>query len=259
MRKCGHSSLTHGLAILDLLAHRLEWVPLGEIARELDLSKSGTHGLLATLVHCGRVERNGAGAYRLRESAARLGAGLSVRQLIDAADPVMRRLVTKVKDGAILGVLSGFEVVYIHRIESTEAVRVHAEVGDRIKAHCTSTGLALLAFQDEARRESSMPRHLPAYTPETITDRHNLAAELLRVRRRGYAVNRGGWRTEVGGIAVPLVPDPDPVAGLCVAVPRYRLTRDWISRSATALKDAAAELAATLRLGKQGPRPASAA
>ncbi len=254
-----HTSLARGLAILDLLAETPEWIPLGSIARHLGLSKSGTHGLLATLVHCGHAERNAVGAYRLRESTARLGSGLSARRLIEAADPVMRRLVAKVKDGAILGVLNGFEVVYIHRIEGSEAVRVHAEIGERIKAHCTSTGLALLAFQDAATRERIIPPRLPAFTPETITDRGKLELELERTRRRGYSVNRGAWRSDVGGIAAPLTRCGDPPAGLCIAVPRYRLTRGWIARSAEALQAAAAEIAGALDLGKAEARPATAA
>jgi DNA-binding IclR family transcriptional regulator len=246
-----HTSLTRGLAILDLLAETPEWVPLGAIARRLGLSKSGTHGLLATLVRCGHIERDGTGGYRLRESAARLGGGISARRLVDAADPIMRRLVETVKDGAILGVRNGFEVVYVHRVEGSQAVRVHAEIGDRIQAHCTSTGLALLAYQDKAMRERIIPVRLPAFTSETITDRQRLDRELAQIRRRGYAVNRGGWRSDVGGIAVPLIQGDDPPAGLCVAVPRYRLTRDWIARSAIALKAAAAEIAANLGLDKR--------
>jgi DNA-binding IclR family transcriptional regulator len=57
----------------------------------------------------------------------------------------MDRLASASNDGVILGVLSGFEVAYVHLVGSPQAVRVHAEVGQRIPAHCTSTGLALLA------------------------------------------------------------------------------------------------------------------
>jgi IclR family KDG regulon transcriptional repressor len=254
------SSLARGLAILDFLAETGDWVPLGMIARKLALSKSGTHGLLATLVRCGYVERGAAGAYKLREHAALLGAGISARRLVDTADPVMRRLVENVKDGAILGILNGFEVVYVHLVEGSQAVRVHAQIGERIKAHCTSTGLALLAFQDETTLHRIIPSRLPAFTPETILDIETLRLELERTRRRGYAVNRGGWRSDVGGIAVPVMGGSGlAAAGLCIAVPRYRLTRDWISRSATALKAAAAEIAQSLDLGKAEAGPAAAA
>ena len=255
-----HSSLSRGLAILDFLAETQEWVPLGVIARSLGLSKSGAHGLLATLVRCGYVERGAAGVYKLRESASRLGTGISTRRLVEAADPVMRRLVGKLKDGAVLGILNGFEVVYVHRIEGSQAVRVHAEIGERIKAHCTSTGFALLAFQDGMTLGRIIPSRLQAFTPETIVDPGKLSLELERTRRRGYSVNRGGWRSDVGGIAAPIIGRGGlAVAGLCIAVPRYRLTRDWISRSAIPLKAAAAEIAEALDLGRAEAAPATAA
>ena len=144
-------------------------------------------------------------------------------------------------------VLSGFDVAYVHLVGSPQTVRVHAEVGQRIPAHCTSTGLALLASQGADYLDHVLPTQLPAVAPETITSPEQLRREIARVRARGYSVNLGGWSEEVGGIAVAIAAHPlyGP-AGLCIAVPRYRMTARWIKKSVAALTAAADEIAEAL-------------
>ncbi len=240
------SSLTRGLKVLDALVAARRPLRLADIAHELALSKSSVHGLLATLIACDYVEHLPGGIYRLGLKAWRAGHAFPTAELIRVAAPIMEGLVEQVHEGAILGVLNGFDVVYVHLVESAQVVRVHAKVGDRLSAHCTSTGLALLAFQDSSYLDRVIPGTLAARTPETITNPAALRAELARVRMRGYSVNRGGWSVDVGGVAAPIAGSHSTVAGLCVAVPRYRMTQDWIKRAAPVLLSKAAEIARAL-------------
>lgn len=244
-----YSSLARGIAALEILAQGGGPLGLAEIARRLQTSKSGMHGLLAALVRCGCVNRTSGGFYSLGLKAWEIGRTVPTARLVQAAAPVMERLAAQVNDGVILGVLNGFDVVYVHLVGSPQAVRIHAEVGQRIPAHCTSTGLALLAFREPGYLERVLPKRLPAPTEETISEPDQLRRELERVRARGYALNRGGWRSDVGGIAVPIKANPAfGSAGLCIAVPRYRMTRQWIKAAAADLADAAAAIAAALAL-----------
>jgi DNA-binding IclR family transcriptional regulator len=66
-----------------------------------------------------------------------------------------------------------------------------------------ATGKVLLAHQgaDEIERRV---KQAEVFTPRTITRRDDLLTELESVRNRGYAVNVGEWRENVGGIAVPV-------------------------------------------------------
>jgi DNA-binding IclR family transcriptional regulator len=234
------SGLSRGLDILELLAGRKEGVGLGDIAKQLDMSKSGAHGVLSTLVRRGFAERLPGGVYRLGIKAWHVGNGVPNADLARAATPLMERLVRDIGEGAILGVLTGFDVVYLSLVESSQAVRVHAQVNDRIPAHCTSTGLALLAFQPQGYVDTVMPARLGQTTPATIADPDGLRRELKRVRARGYAINLGGWRLDVGGIAVPVLNEGGiAVAGLCIAAPRYRMTKAWFARVVPAARQVA--------------------
>ncbi len=250
-----YSTLVRGIEALEILGRAGEPLALAEIARRLKTSKSGTHGLLAALVRCGYANRMAGGIYSLGLKAWEIGRFVPTDRLVQAAAPVMDRLASAVNDGVILGVLSGFEVAYVHLVGSPQAVRVHAEVGQRIPAHCTSTGLALLAAQGADYLDQVLPKRLPAVAPQTITDPERLRREIARVRARGYSINRGGWSAEVGGIAKAVPCNPAyGSAGLCIAVPSYRMTARWIKSSVAALSAASAEIAAAL---PQSPRLAA--
>jgi len=238
------SGLSRGLDVLELLAGHREAMGLGAIARQLDMSKSGTHGVLSILVRRGFAERLPGGVYRLGIKAWHVGNGVPNADLARSAMPMMERLVRDIGEGAILGVLAGFEVIYLSLVESAQAVRVHAQVNDRIPGHCTSTGLALLAFQTPDYVDAVMPAKLVQTTSATIADPDALRRELKRVRARGYSINLGGWRLDVGGIAVPVLDaDGIAVAGLCVAAPRYRMTKAWFARVVPAAQREAEEIA----------------
>lgn len=253
-----YSSLNRGLRVMEVLSAEERPLGLAEISQRIGSSKSGVHGLLATLVDAGYVQRSAGGIYCLSLKAWEIGRTVPGLRLVRLASPVMDDLVAAVKEGAILGILDGFDVVYVHLVESAQAVRVHAAVGDRIPAHCTSTGLALLATLDDAHLARVLPAKLPAFTPQTIVDQRSLRRELRRIRARGFAINRGGWRLDVGGLAVRLNDSHGSiVAGLCIAAPLYRMTKPWIDRSAPLLTRAAARIAAAL--GKPAPSGSAAA
>lgn len=242
-----YSSLNRGLRVIEVLAAEEGPLGLAEIAQRIGSSKSGVHGLLATLVHAGYVERSAGGIYRLGLKVWEVGRAVPGLRLVRLASKVMDDLVTEVKEGAILGILHGFDVVYVHLAESAQAVRVHAAVGDRIPAHCTSTGLALLATLDDAHLDRVLPPRLPAFTTQTIVDQRSLRSELRRIRARGYAINRGGWRLDVGGLAVRINDSHGSIiSGLCIAAPLYRMTKPWIDRSAPLLMRASARISAAL-------------
>lgn len=254
-----YSSVSRGLRIVEILAKEQRPLGLAEIAHRLGTSKSGVHGLLATLVRSGFAERGASGIYRLGMKAWEIGRAVPAATLVRVAGPLMDELVADVKEGAILGVLDGFEVIYMHLVESAQAVRVHAAVGDRIPAHCTSTGLALLATQDETHLERILPPKLPAFTPQSIVERRQLYAELRRTRARGYAINRGGWRLDVGGLAAPINDSHGAiVAGLCIAVPLYRMTRQWVERSAPRLIRTSSAIAMAMSATAESARRAAA-
>jgi DNA-binding IclR family transcriptional regulator len=95
----------------------------------------------------------------------------------------------------------------------------------------------LLAALGDDEVIARLPAKLEKKAPGTIDDRDALLKELRRIRMRGYAIYRGGWRSDVTGVAVPIHdPEGKAVAGVCVPAPSYRVTRAWLDRIVPALR-----------------------
>lgn len=242
------SGVSHALDALELLgASAGQPEPLAAIARRLRMSKPGTHRLLATLAARGYVERQSGGLYRLGLRAWELGRSVPELGIVNLAGPVMAELTRSTDESTILGVLSGAETVYLHRVDAPQAVRVHTEVGSRLPAHCTSTGLALLAALPKAELMAILPPTLSPASLETITSPEVLHRDLERTRTRGYAMNIGGWRIDVAGVAAAILnANGHPAGGLCIALPRYRATNARLHALGVQVRAAAGRITAAL-------------
>jgi DNA-binding IclR family transcriptional regulator len=185
--------------------------------------------------------------YRLGVRAWELGCALPELRLVTVAAPFMERLTGATRESSILGMLVGFEVVYLHRIDAFQAVRVHTDIGTRIPAHCTSTGLALLSQLSSDQFEALVPSVLDAFTSRTITDREQLRAEVGRAARRGYAISVGAWREDVAGVAAPVLDGAGrPAAAVNVSLPRARFTRARLAELGAAIGMAAMDISRAL-------------
>jgi DNA-binding IclR family transcriptional regulator len=86
-----------------------------------------------------------------------------------------------------------------------------------------ATGKALLSQLPRAALEPILAELRP-YSEHTITDPALLLEELHEARRKGFAINRGEWRSSVWGIAAVIHDATQSViAAVGVSGPSYRL------------------------------------
>jgi DNA-binding IclR family transcriptional regulator len=115
----------------------------------------------------------------------------------------LQELAARTHETVHLSIFDGADAVYIDKIDGVHPVRAYSRVGGRAPAHCVATGKALLAHQP-SEVIANVAAHLERFTPHTITKPEVLYEELKRIRRDGYAINRGQWREGVGGAAAPI-------------------------------------------------------
>jgi IclR family KDG regulon transcriptional repressor len=248
------SSLNSGLDVLECIGTHRRPMKLTEIAAALEISKSNVHQLLSVLTRRRLVERLPDQSYRIGIKAWEIGSRAQPLEIGRIGAPHLAQLVRDVSEGADIGMLDGTQTVCIQLIECPQPVRVHARVGDRNLAHATSTGLVLLAALSDEELMARLPAKLEKRAPGTIVDRDVLMKELRRVRMRGYALYRGGWRSDVTGVAVPIHgPDEQVVAGVCVPAPDYRVTRGWLDRILPALRATAKRIEQDLAAASGAP------
>src|SRR5215218_3191296 len=186
---------THALRLLKLLARHAAPLPASAIARDLNLPRSSTYHLLKVLQEEGFVvhlpeERRyglGVGAYELGS------AYLRQDPLRWIAQSVLTRLVAATTHNAHLAVLQGREVLYVIEERAAGRPGLVTDVGVRLPAHLTASGLAMLA--------ALPPRQVAALFPSrrVLTRRHDTGpASLTQLRALLSATRGAGFATEDG-------------------------------------------------------------
>src|SRR3954466_1313908 len=187
----GTKSLDRALTVLLEIAERGgRGMTLSECASVLGYSKATTHRILQTLTRREflRVDEE-RGTFTLGVTNLRLGIEfLESIDLRHEALPMLRALAESTDETAHLGRLSGSDVVYIEKVESSHAVRMYSRVGDTMPAYCTGVGKAILAFLEDSMLERHVPRSLERRAANTITDPAALREELVRTLDRGYSI-----------------------------------------------------------------------
>jgi DNA-binding IclR family transcriptional regulator len=169
------------------------------------------HGLLA------RDERRRVRiGTRMWELAERASPMLSLRE---TAQPYLGDLHAVVGHSTQLGVMDGGEVLFVERLTAPDSVVNITRIAGRLPLHASSAGLVLLAHAPPEVRERVVGGPLRTFTPHTIGDGRALRAELVEVRRRGFAFCPGHIHPDATGIAVPVRQDGRVVAALGLVVP----------------------------------------
>ncbi|MDO5501916.1 MAG: IclR family transcriptional regulator [Actinomycetia bacterium] len=218
------SAAGHGLDILTLLARRGEPMPAATIARELELPRSSVYHLLSVLTSRGFV--------RHLSEERRYGLGVTAYELGSAyqrqapLQRVARRAIDQLVDttghNAHLAVLHGRDVLYVIEQRAPGAPHLVSDVGVRLPASLTATGLAMLAALPAAQVRALYPGP-DAYVQRSgrgPTSLVTLRRELQAARSRGYAVEDGLVTPGLASVAVAVLDHNEyPVAGVAVTYP----------------------------------------
>jgi DNA-binding IclR family transcriptional regulator len=195
-------SVANAIDVLECFALDPE-LGVSDIARKLGIAKSTAHRLLVTLCARGLAEQNPhTGQYRLGMHLYELGSLAQRRNgLRDAAMPVMRELADQTHQAVHLGIPDGADVVFVERLHAVEGPL--GVVAARVPAHCTSSGKALAAFNqefDSARRSAGFPPRVR----NTVRSLADWEVQLRTVRRAGYAAAHSEAVDGAASVAVPI-------------------------------------------------------
>lgn len=240
------------IAVLQHLAAHTRPVPAAAIARALDLPRSSTYHLLATLEAARFVTHlEDEGTWTLGPGAFELGqAYVHARPLARLARPVLHRLAHDTGIPAHLAVLDGREIVYVVTERPPQAPPLVVDVGVRLPAHLTASGRALLADQPLAQVRATFPDRasLPRRTdvgPRTPTELRRL---LERVGADGVGREDGEIDRRLASVAVA-ARDHAGRAEAAVTLTFVAADHDSDAREALAGRAAAAADELTARLG----------
>ncbi|MFF9571598.1 IclR family transcriptional regulator [Streptomyces sp. NPDC014685] len=217
------ASVDHALRAATIL--QLEGsASVSQIAERLGVARSTAHRILAMLVYRDFAVQGEDRDYRAGPVLELASYSQSeVSRLRAVALPHLHRVVDLLDETANLTVRTGDTVRFIASVECGQALRVGSREGMVFPAHRTTAGLLLLAELSDTELEE-------VYAAERYGDRRadrpdldRLRAELERLRRSGFAVNRGRSERGLAAVGVP-VRDRDgaALAGLSVSLPSVR-------------------------------------
>ncbi|MEU7318051.1 IclR family transcriptional regulator [Streptomyces sp. NPDC007083] len=225
-------AVTRALDILELFLERDGPLSAPDIVRGLGLPRTTVHELVGTLTARSYLEPvpGRAGHYRLGVRAYQLGSRYA-EQLDLAAEgqQVARAVAESCQETVHVAILEDTDVIYVAKVDSTQAVRMVSAAGRRLPAHCTAVGKMLLASLPAEELAARLPdgAELRAMTPSSVTDVAALRKELEQVAERGFAVEESESNTDVSCVAAPVRDRSGRVvAALSVSVPLIRWNRE---------------------------------
>ena len=127
-------------------------------------------------------------------------------------------------------------------MESPKSVTVVKKLQSRVPAHCTATGIALMAWLPSAEVDAIIEAHgMQSFNASTITDRKVLEERLAETRRREYAVVDGEYNRDLLCVAAPVLDHLQrPCAALTVALVSAQVENyEKVERTGAAVRAAA--------------------
>ncbi len=223
-----HRATGRVLEVFEYLASSGETTTLAALSARLNVAKSSLLPLLRTLVARGWLEQPMPATYRVTSQPLFGGHWVKERkELPELARPFLVRLATETGESSVLAVLpsSGDSVVYIDKVDSLHTVRYVAELGATRPLHCTSSGLAVLAFMPRKRRAAVIKAlTMEKFTARTMTSRKELAKRLEEIARTGVAVSVQEFNLGATAIAAPIRDSDGEVRAACaLAGPSERM------------------------------------
>ena len=258
------------LSIIELLADGAREMPLGDIADTLELPKSGTHRLLATLVERGWAEQDAeTGFYRLTMRLAVYGQRFYMASGVpDVCQPVLDRFAHDCGEFARLAVVDGSTLTWIAHAQGASGGLVYqpSDTSGDVPLFATATGKAWLATMsvDDAL-EHVMKQggfaNADRYGPQAMRSVEVLSSELETTARRGYGLAINEAEPGVTAIAAVIHAQgrdaPRVVGTVSIAGPSARIDADRVKVLAGRVTQCAEELSTLWPVRRRPAAPSS--
>jgi DNA-binding IclR family transcriptional regulator len=219
--------LERGLAILEYLAEHPEGKSQNEISEELQCPSASVFRMTLSLEKAGYLVRNPkTKAFRHTMKMLMLGQkAISEIDLVGNSLPTMRKLRDALQDTVALGVLNETEIIVLESVLGSHLFRFSLTSGHRICLHASAPGKAILGFLPEDQRNRVIQNiKFLKYNQNTITSIKTFLQELMSVREKGYAVDRGEEYSSIYCLGAPIFDrNGYPVAAIWVTGPDNRV------------------------------------
>jgi IclR family KDG regulon transcriptional repressor len=256
-RERAASAMNRALDLLEALA-RTGPVPLAVLADTAGCGKAAAVEVLNIMQTRNFVIQDEAhGLWRLGARWAVLGSAASEQGALAAtAMPHLAALGNATGENVYLRVREGMECETIAIYQTDPGLRVYTAVGTKMPLHAGS-GRVLLAHSPEAVQTQVLAQRLQRYTPSTRTDPTWIAADLQRIRQRGFLITESEVVAGTVSVCSPVRDASGQViAALLIGSPSLRMRPPRPRALMPAVVEAARKLSHALGSIPEKPAPA---
>jgi IclR family acetate operon transcriptional repressor len=226
-RRGSVQSIDRAVAILRCFDGRRPDLGISDLARSTGLSTSTVHRLLLAMQANQLVRQTADRRYALGPLVVQLARGGGLPDTLrDAAMPVLRALRDETEEtAAVHELLPSRHRVVVDQVESHHQLRrTYTEFGIPVPLPQGAPGKALLAFLPWEEQATVLAGTLAQVTPQTITDRDLLAAQLAEARSLGFAKSLSERTPGIRTVAAPVFDFSGQVVGcLSLSGPEMRM------------------------------------
>ena len=196
------------MELLGAVEQRESGMTISDLIVVLGLPRTTVYRILNTLQRHAMVRRDDAGVYHLGPRLLTLASHVMARTSdIDIAaicQPVLDRLASELGDGVKLSVLDAEGILVLAAAPGRREYALTVAPGQRMPIHAGAASKLLLAYLDADELEMWLSKPLIGYTSKTITDPKRLRSELQRIRRLGWAQDKGENAPSIYAYAAPV-------------------------------------------------------
>ncbi|MDW6024845.1 IclR family transcriptional regulator [Mesorhizobium sp. BAC0120] len=212
-------ALEKGLDVLELLAGQQGGLILSQIAHSLDRSVQEVYRVVVSLERRGYVTRRPpSDEFFLSMKLFDLACNYPpTRILLDAAQPVLQMLATRINESVILSVLDGLRVRVVAVADNPAPIGFRVRLGTQSRLLTTASGRTLLAFQNERQRASMLETLVQEHRTEG-SDPAPLLKRIKRIAERGYEVVADETLRGITDVSFPIL-DRNGIAQAALTMP----------------------------------------
>lgn len=158
-----------------------------EISKKTGMVVSKVYRMLQTLVSIGYAYKDEYDCYGLTMKISALTDRIFRHfDITQRAYPYMKELSRISEETVHLAQMQDNHIVYLAKVDSIHALRLHSYVGSMAPLYCTSLGKAILAHQPKPEQILEQIE-IKKITGNTITDKQLILQQLDKIRRDGYS------------------------------------------------------------------------
>lgn len=198
-------AFARGIQVIRTFGPEREKQTLSDVAACAGISRASARRLLHTLLHLNYVHFDGR-YFSLKPTILDLGYSyISSMEFGEFAVEAMHDLASRTNSSCSIGILEGYDVLYVARISVRRLTARVFPIGGRFPAHILAMGRPqLAALSDDALDDYLANAAIERFTPYTVVDRDELRRIIRADRERGWSVVKRELDEGVCAIGMPL-------------------------------------------------------